>query len=199
MTRSAVRWAVASAVAVCLAAGPAWGHTFPPVRNVVVQVEPCEIVLLVGYRPGSGEATETILRRAASAPKSHALGALRDLLGTFAMAPLWVAVDGKRLVPTQVRAKVGVEPGGARPWVVLLVTFALPAGKSLAIGSSEPRTTRISWQDRSTGAVDLTAAPTEGKWHPGVASFLLELAPPTGAISCATPSASSVSSSPPAR
>jgi len=199
MTRSAGALAVATAVAICLAAGPAWGHSFPPVRNVVVQVEPCEIALLVGYRPSSGEATETVLRRAASAPKSHALEALRDLLGSFAMAPLSVSIDGKRLVPTKVQAKVGVDPSGARPWVVLLVTFALPVGKSLAIGTSEPRTTRISWQDRSHGRVELSTAPKEGKWHPGVASFLLELAPPTGATSCATPLASSVSSSPPAR
>lgn len=199
MTRRVVQVAVATALAICLAGQPAWGHSFPEVRSVVVQVEPCELVLLVGYRPKSGEATETILRRAASAPKSQALDALRDVLATHAMAPLSVAVDGKRLVPTKVNAKVGVEQGGARPWVVMLVTYALPAGNSLAIGTAEPRSTRISWQDRKSGRVEISTAPKEGKWHSGVASFLLELAAPSGATSCATPSASSVSSSRPAR
>ena len=51
---------------------------------------------MVGYRPGSGEPTEAILRRAATAPKSQALDALRDVLGAYAIAPLSVAVDGKR-------------------------------------------------------------------------------------------------------
>ncbi len=116
------RLAVATALAIWLAGASAWGHTFPPARHVVVQVEPCEVVLLVGYRPGTGEPTETMLARAASAPKSQALGALENVLAAFAMAPLSVAVDGAPLVPTNVRAKVGLEPGGARPRVVLLVS-----------------------------------------------------------------------------
>jgi hypothetical protein len=199
MTRRVLQVSVATALAVWLAGQPAWGHSFPEVRSVVAQVEPCELVLLVGYRPKSGEVTETILRRTATAPKSKGLDALRDVLASYAMAPLSVALDGKRLVPTGVQAKVGVEQGGARPWVVMLVTYALPAGNSLAIGTAEPRSTRISWQDRKSGRVEISTAPKEGTWHAGVASFLLELAAPSGAISCAKPSASSVSSSPPAR
>jgi hypothetical protein len=181
-----------------LAASPAWGHSFPTVRDVVVQVEPCEVVLLVGYRPGSGETTETVLRRAASAPKSLTLGALRDVLARFAMGPLTIKLDGTPLVPTHVRVKVGIEGGGARPWGVLLVSYALPAGHSLAISTSDPRSTRISWQDRSRGRVEITHAPKEDVWHTGVASFLLDVLPHTGAIQCATPSPSSVSSSRPA-
>jgi len=184
--KAVVAAAVASAVAICLAGQPAWGHTFPPVRTVVVQVEPCELVLLVGYRPGTGEPTEAILTRVASAPKSHALDALRGVMTAFAMAPLTVSVDGTALVPTAVRAKVGIEPGGARPAVVLLVTYSLPRGKALAIGSSDPRTTRISWTDRASGRVAIPGAPAQGKWFAGVASFLLELSPPSGGTTCAT-------------
>lgn len=199
MTRGVARWAVASALAVWLAASPAGGHSFPTVRDVVVQVEPCEVVLLVGYRPGSGEATNSILRRAASAPKSLALEALRDVLARFAMGPLTVTLDGAPLTPTGVRVKVGIEGGGARPWGVLLVSYALPAGHSLAVATSDPRSTRISWQDRSHGRVEIAHAPKEDQWHVGVASFLLDVLPPSGAIQCATPSPSSVSSSRPAR
>lgn len=177
------RLAVATALAVWLACAPAWGHTFPPARNVVVQVEPCEVVLLVGYRPGTGEPTETILARAASAPKSQALDALENVLAAFAMAPLAVAVDGVPLVPTKVRAKMGLEPGGARPMVVLLVTYALAPGKALTVATKDPRSTRISWQDRESARVVISEAPRQGRWFGGVASMLLPLS--AGAATCA--------------
>lgn len=177
------RLAVATALAIWLAGASAWGHTFPPARHVVVQVEPCEVVLLVGYRPGTGEPTETMLARAASAPKSQALGALENVLAAFAMAPLSVAVDGAPLVPTKVRAKVGLEPGGARPMVVLLVTYALAPGAALTVTTKDPRSTRISWQDRDSARVAISDAPKQGKWFPGVASMLLPMT--AGAATCA--------------
>ena len=170
--------AVASAVAVCLAATAAWGHTFPPVRTVVVQVEREEVAILVGYRPGSGEPTEAILARAAGQPRAQILEALRGVMTAYAVAPLTVSVDGKPLVPTTVSAKIGIEPGGARPIVVVLVTYAIPRAGRLAIASKDPRTTRISWQDRDSCRIDLAAAPAQGKWFTGVASFLLELSAP---------------------
>jgi hypothetical protein len=178
---------VASAVAVLLAGPAAWGHTFPPARTVVAQVESCELVVMVGYRPGSGEATESILARVANLPKGKAeskIESLRDTLAEYAVAPLTISVDGKPLLPTSVRAKVGVEAGGARPMVVVLVTYALPAGSSLVIASHDPRNTRISWQDRSQHRVDLVGAPAQDHWHDGVASFLLKLS--LGSFGCAT-------------
>ena len=183
--------AVAIAVAVCLAATAAWGHTFPPVRTVVVQVEKAELVVMVGYRPGTGEPTETILARAASQPKSQVLETLRGVMTAYAMAPLTISIDGKPLVPTSVRAKIGVETGGARPIVVVLVTFAMPATDrthALAIASKDLRTTRISWQDRCSGRVDLANAPAQDKWFDGVASFLLSIGAAKGDAACATPS-----------
>ena len=181
------RLLLATALAICLAGGAAWGHTFPPARNVVVQVEPCDVVLLVGYRPGTGEPTEAILARAASAPKPLALKALEDVLSAFAMAPLVVSVDGLPLVPTNVRAKLGFEPGGARPMVVLLVSYALAPGKALTIGTKDPRSTRISWQDRGSNRVVISDAPQQGKWFAGVASMLLPLAAPAGTSPSVTP------------
>ena len=178
--------AMATALAILLAGSSAWGHSFPPVRTVVVQVESCELVLLVGYRPGTGEATDTLLTRAASQPKSQGVEALKSLLSTQAMAPLTIAVDGVALVPTRVRAKIGLEPGGARPMIVLLVSYVLPAGKQLAVSSKDARTTRISWSDRQSKRVVISDAPTQGKWYAGVASFLLTLAPTSGAMSCTT-------------
>ena len=187
---------VASAVAVWLASGQAWGHTFPPARTVVAQVESCELVVMVGYRPGSGEATEAILARVANAPKSHQesrIDSLRDVLASYAVAPLAITVDGHALVPTSVRAKVGVETGGARPMVVVLVTYALPLdfgpARSLAIASHDPRNTRISWQDRSQQRVDLVGAPAQDHWYDGVASILLLLK--SGSFGCATHSSPS--------
>lgn len=181
---------VATALAMALAGQAAWAHTFPPARQVVVQVERCEVVLLVGYRPGTGEPTEGILARAATAPKSRALEALRDLLAAFAMGPLTVSVDGQPLVPTAVRAKIGLEPGGARPMVVVLVTYPLRPGKQLAVATTDPRSTRFSWTDRASARVAISEAPRQGKWYPAVASMLLPLAP--GATQCAstTPSVS---------
>lgn len=186
---------LATLVAISLAGRAAWGHSFPTVRTVVVQVDACEVTLLVGYRPGSGEATEGLLARAASQPKSRALEALRDLLTTTAMAPLTIAVDGARLVPTAVRAKIGLEPGGARPMVVVLVTYALPAGHTLAINSTDRRTTQISWQDQDSHRVSLRDAPAQGQWFVGVASFLLSLASPSGGSPCVASTASSSGSS----
>jgi len=193
----AVTRRVAIAVAVALAAGPAWGHTFPPMRTVVAQVEDCELVVMIGYRPGTGEPTESILARVANSPKSHALDALREVMSAYAVAPLAITIDGTPLVPTNVHAKVGVEDGGARPIVVVLVTYALPARGTLAIASKDPRTTRISWQDRNSGRVDLAQAPAQGRWYSGVASFLLTLGPSTGVTACAR--TSSPRSSPSAR
>jgi hypothetical protein len=159
------------------------------VRTVVVQVERCELVLLVGYRPSSGEASDAMLLRAINQPKSQGLDALRAMMGERALGSLHVTVDNAPLVPTSVRTKIGVEPGGARPMIVMLVTYALPAGKQLAISSREPRTTRISWADRDSGRVDLARSSAQGKWFDGVASFLL----PMSASSCGP----SPSSSPP--
>jgi hypothetical protein len=177
---------VAIALAIALAGPPAWGHTFPPSRTVVIQVEACELVVMIGYRPGSGDATEAMLARVANSPKPHAIDSLRDVLATAAIGPLALALDGKPLVPTSVRAKLGLEAGGARPMVVLLVTYALPAGHALGIASKDPRNTRISWQDHASHRVELAGAPAQDHWHDGVASFLLKLSP--GVSPCVTPS-----------
>jgi len=163
---------VAILVAVCLAAVPAWGHSFPPVRTVVVQVEKDGLSLLVGYRPGSGDATSNIVARAESQPKSRRREALRDVMEAYALSPLSVTVDGKPLYPTSVRAKL-LDEG-----VVVLVTYASPPSGHLAVLSKDPRTTRISWQDRASCRVDLAAAPAQDRWFTGVASFLLTLAAP---------------------
>ena len=178
---------VASAVAVYLAAGPAWGHTFPPMRTVVIQVESCELVVMIGYRPGTGESTESVMARLGNSPKSRAVDNLRDVMTAYAVAPFTIALDGKPLVPTNVRAKVGIEDGGARPIVVVLETFAMPRAGALTIATKDPRSTRISWQDRDSGRVDLEHAPAQDHWHVGVASFLLKL----GASSCASTSSPS--------
>jgi hypothetical protein len=167
-----------------VAGPPAWGHRFPAVRTVVAQVESCQLVLLVGYRPATGEATEAVLARAASLPKSQSEAGLRDVLATYAMAPLAVEVDGKRVVPTAVRAKIGIEPGGARPMVVLLVTYPLALGHTLALHTTDPRSTRISWADRDSHRVVLEDAPAQGRWFTGVASFLLSLQ--SGGSACAS-------------
>jgi hypothetical protein len=187
---------VAIALAICLAGQPAWGHSFPPARTVVIQVEGCEIAVLVGYRPASGEATDTLLARIAAEPKSHQLEAAKVAMARDALAPLSFTLDGKPLVPTSLRAKIGVDPGGTRPVVVVLVTYAIPTGGSLAVTSHEARTTRISWTDRASHRVDLDRAPSQAKWFTGVASFLLSLTGYPGASACAT---SNSSDSPPSR
>ena len=175
---------VVTTVAICLAVSAAWGHTFPPQRTVVIQVEKCEAAVLVGYRPGTGEPTEAILARVATQPKSQGLATLRAVMAAFAMAPLAVMLDGKPLLPTTVRAKVGVEAGGARPIVVLLVTYAIPGAGRLEVTSKDAQTTRFSWQDRKSGRIDLAAAPAQDHWFDGVASFLLSLAAPPGDSPC---------------
>jgi hypothetical protein len=182
---------VATALATSLAGPAAWGHTFPPVHTVVIQVEPCEVALLIGYASGTGDSTERIIARAASQPKSHAVDALRDTLAAYALAPLTVALDGAPLVPTSVRAKIGLDAGGTRPTVVVLATFAVPRGGKLAVTSRDPRTTRISWQDRGSARVEQGGAPAQGHWFTGVASFLLPLASPSGGTCAASASSSS--------
>jgi hypothetical protein len=181
---------VASAVAVCLAATAAWGHTFPPMRTAVIQVESCELVVMIGYRPGTGESTESVMARLANSPKSRAVDNLRDVMTAYAVAPFTIAIDGTPLVPTKVRAKVGVEDGGARPMVVVLVTYALPRAGSLTVTTKDPRTTRISWQDRASGRIDLAQAPAQDHFYAGVASFLLKLSS-TGDSACANTSSPS--------
>ena len=183
--RSPVRLLVATALAICLAGQSAWGHRFPEVRTVVLQVEACEVALLVGFQPATGQETEAILKRAASAPKGMGLDALKSQLTTHALAPLTLSLDGKPLAPASVQAKVGVEPGGSRPIVVVLVTYSLPSGGELMLASREGKSTRISWQDRESGRVAIPAAPAQHRWHNGVASFLLELTASTGASTCA--------------
>jgi hypothetical protein len=168
---------VVIAVAICVAGQPAWGHFFPPVRTVVVQVENCEIAVLVGYRPASGEATDTLLARIASQPESQRLVTAKNILAQHALAPLTFTVDKQRLVPTTVSAKIALDPGGTRPMAIVLVTYALPEGGTLAIATKDPRSTRISWTDRSNRRVDLDRSPAQTRWFDGVASFLLSLTP----------------------
>jgi hypothetical protein len=156
-----------------------------------VQVEPCSVALLVGYRPAAGEATDTVLARTSGAHGAQGLKALRDTLAASAMAALNVAVDGEALVPITADAKLAAEPGGVRPMVIMLVTYALPAGKTLAITSREPRTSRFSWTDRSRGRIASSGAPSQRIWRDGVASFLLPLA--VGESTCATSKRSSQS------
>jgi len=196
------RFAVATALATSLAGPPAWAHSFPPVHTVVVQVERCELAVLIGYTAGTGEPTERIIARAASQPKSHVLDALRVSLTAFALAPLQFTLDGRPLAPTTVRAKIGLDAGGTRPMVVVLATFALPGGGELAIRSKDPRTTRISWQDRSSGRIALDRAPAQDHWYTAVASFLLPLVPNPGSLTaggsaCATSGSSPRLDSPP--
>jgi hypothetical protein len=182
------RWltrCVATLVAMVVAGQPAWGHVFPPVRTVVVQVERCEIAVLVGYRPAGGEATDTILARIASQPKSQMLVTAKHVLAKEALGPLTFALGGKALVPTSVRAKIGVDPGGTKPLVVLLVTFSIPSSGALTVTSKDARNTRISWADRDSGRIDLDQAPAQGRWFTGVASFLLSVAPLRGDSACA--------------
>ena len=184
--RSLLTRCVAIALAICLAGQFAWGHTFPAVHTVVLQVEGCEVAVLVGYRPASGESTEQLLARVAAEPKAIRNAAAKSLLASQALAPLTFSLDGKALEPRSVEAKVGVDPDGTRPMVVVLVTFAIPArGGSLNVTSRDPRSTRISWTDSDSHRVDLDHAPGQVKWFTGVASFLLKLAP-WGA--CDTPS-----------
>ena len=181
------------AIAVAMLAGqPAWGHSFPEVHTVVVQVERCEVAVLVGFRPASGEATDTLLAQIASQPKPQMLAAAKNLLAQQALSPLTFAVDKKPLVPTAVRAKIGLDPGGTRPLVVVLVTFAIPARGTFSVASKTPRTTRVSWTDRASDRVDLDHAPAQGRWFTGVASFLLSLSPASpGEMSCVHSSSSS--------
>jgi len=201
--RARLRWigrlrplVVATVLAITLARPEAWGHSFPPVRTVVVQVDRCQVELLVGYRPGTGEATQGILSRVASQPKSQVREALRDVLTAYAMMPLTLEVDGKALVPTTVRAKIGLEPGGARPMVVVLVTFSLPAGHRFELRTREPRSTRISWQDRDSDRIVLDDAPQQDHWYSDVASFLLKLSGSSGGPVCASSPSSTVLSPP---
>ena len=188
MRSSSLGLSLATVVAVVLAAlagRPAWGHTFAPLRTVVIQVEACEVVMMVGYRAGSREEADTLVARVASQPKSRASDTMRDVLAAHAMRPLTLGVDGAALVPTTVRAKLSTDAPGGRPMVVLLVTYALPAGKQLSLQSRDPRSTRISWTDRASGRVDLDAAPAQAKFFTGVASFLLNLTPISGGSACA--------------
>jgi hypothetical protein len=152
----------------------------------VIQVERCEVAMMVGYRAGSRDEADNLVARVASQPKSQAAAALRDVLAAHAMRPLTLGVDGRPLVPTTVRAKLATDAPNGRPMVVVLVTYALPDGKQLALASRDPRSTRISWTDRASGRVDLEIAPTQGKFYPGVASFLLQLDPTSGGSACAT-------------
>jgi hypothetical protein len=186
------RVAVAIALATSLAGPPAWGHTFPPVHTVVVQVEPCGVALLIGYAAGTGAPTERIVARVASQPRSHAIDALRETLTAYAMAPITVTVDGAPLAATSVRAKVGFVAGGTRPTVVVLASYSLHRGGRLAITSKDPRTTRISWRDQASGRVALDGAPAQGRWFTGVASFLLPLG--AGGSACAMSRSSDSSS-----
>lgn len=183
----AIATALATGLAGWLAGGDAWGHSFPPVRTVVLQVERCELVVLVGYRPRSGEDSDTILAQASNAPKSQAFETMRGLLTAHALAPLEVTVGGAHVTPTSVQAKLGIEPGGTRPMVVVLVTYPIPAAGALAVTSKDPKTTRFSWQDRSAGRVEIGSAPQQTRWFIGVASFLLTLTATRGDTTCAAP------------
>lgn len=177
---------VATLVAVVAAGQVASAHTFSPVRTVVVQVERCELAVLVGYQPGTGEVADARLARVSAAPRSQAVATARAMLTSQAMAALTIAADARPLEPIRVRAKLAIDPRSTRPQVLVLVTFALPPeARQVTLATREPGATRISWTDHGSGRVDLAQAPAQGRWFPGVASFLLGLRPRTGDLACA--------------
>jgi hypothetical protein len=147
--------------------------------------------LLVGYKPAAGEATDAVLAKASGAHGAQGFKALRDALAASAMTALTIAVDGEALVATSAEAKLAVEPGAGRPMVIMLVTYALPAGKTLSISTRDPQSSRLSWTDRSRGRIASSGAPGQRIWRDGVASLLLPLA--AGESTCATSKRSSQS------
>ena len=112
---------VAIAVAVSLAATPAWGHSFPPVRTVVVQVERCEIVRKLRRRiVDMGDMSETtgvterhkeaVVKLWDSQPGLRAV----KRKGVYAMAADIFVVPGPR-VTEAAEAFSQMLFGGARP------------------------------------------------------------------------------------
>jgi hypothetical protein len=180
--------ALATALAVAYNPLLVWAHRFPSVRTVVVQVEPCSVALLVGWRPASGDTTALLLGEAKvrGSDKDKEIQVLTQQLTAMAMSSLQLVMDDSPLVPTSVEAKVSVEDGTGRPVVLLLLSYAVTTGGKLALLSKEPKSTRISWVDKSNGRVEITSSPSQLQWHDDLASFLLTLSVsiPTEETSC---------------
>jgi hypothetical protein len=156
--------------------------------------------VLVGYRPGTGEPTDRVLARAAAEANKTPAEGLRDVLTADALGVLDLTLAGRRLAPASIHAKIGIEPGGMRPMVVVLVTYALPTlGGSLLVTSRDPQATRVSWQDRSSSRVSIPDAPAQDHWFPSVAPFLLTVGVTKGDSPCASSASpsSARSASPP--
>ena len=178
---------LATAIAIAIAMPQGWGHRFPAVRTVVVQVEPCSVALLVGWRPASGDDTAVLLGEAKTGGKDQEVQILTQRLTALALAPIRLRLGGVEVAPTSVEANVTVEDGTGRPVVLLLVSYPASRGGALEIVSKDPKSTRISWVDKSAGRVEIGAAPTQSQWHDDLASFLLNVAvatPTEGTAPC---------------
>jgi hypothetical protein len=55
-------------------------HTFPESRTVVAQVEPDQLVVVIGYQPATGATSLAALGQAAALPKGAKSLALRAIL-----------------------------------------------------------------------------------------------------------------------
>lgn len=190
---NAWRWLRLTFLASALATvGPqrnAEAHTDRADRSIVLQVEPSQLVVLLGYRPASGQAMGLLLANAA-----RSAFMMRDALawqGTAqALAQIRISVNSQLLTPDRTDAKYQIDDSG-RVAFLLLLQYSLPQAEALAlqVDNANPRGTRISWIDRSTNRWLPMSAPTQGKWHSEVASFLLSLQAsiPNQGLPCAVP------------
>jgi hypothetical protein len=166
-------WGLVTTVAILLMPQPSWGHRFPAHTTVVAQVDDCGVSLLIGWRPASGLPTELLIGQATSTGKVRQADALQQQLSAMALSNVQLIVDGKTLQPGQIDAFVTAEEGSLRPTVLLLANFAVAKSGTVQIKVKDPKTSRISWLDKSSGRVEISQSPAQQKWFDQVASLLL--------------------------
>jgi hypothetical protein len=137
-----------------LAAPPVDAHVYPGERQVLVQAEPGGVAVLVTFRPPSGRFTDLLELDA-----RFALGGTRlvkAVLAARALGVLELRLDGARLEPTAIEAKLVEDPPrSGRRVVAVLVSAAVPPGAHrLEIDVAAPvEPTATVWVDRSGGRI----------------------------------------------
>lgn len=172
MKRTLIAASALAAIAVTASA-----HSYPSRRSIAVQAEKDSIVVLAMWTAPNGEAGDVFdLGAAISGKGGKTREALEAQLAARAIGPLTLSLDDSPLEPSSVRTRLVEDPPkSGRRAVAVLVEAPVPAGTHAVEVSLGPtgESTRMSFLDRSEGAVTTSGHVPDGRVVPPGTRFTI--------------------------
>ena len=143
-------------------------HVVPAQRSVLVQAEKSSVAILVTWTSSNTGGAEELLAEAIAGRRGgRAHKSLRAFVAARALAPVKLLVDGKPLSIENLSTKVVLDPNNTgRLGAAVLITANLPgdgANLLVRVAPGQGRT-RLTWIDKSRGAVSAARPAKPGEW-----------------------------------